>query len=262
MFLIGASSSARRGLGLALGLLLVVATPGLAAPQGIEGTKISIEVESERGSPYPVNLWLGPDRLRVDQGTEISIVWSGGADGSMMMIMHEQQTYMEFTAEMMERMAAMMGGPPAGEEAAGEVEEMATPPRFVATGNTKTVGTWNASEYQLIHEDQTSETQMWFSEDIDVDLKSVLDQVMESMESLNNPMMQRMGGDMSDAGMIETMNERWDEMDVPAGFPVQIVTTEGGSTNTVTVTTVEQGALDSSVFQAPAGYQKMQMPFR
>jgi hypothetical protein len=67
---------------------------------------------------------------------------------------------------------------------------------------------------------------------------------------------------MPDGGLVGAMNERWDEMDVPPGFPVEIITSEGGTTTTITVVDIEQGALDASEFEPPAGYQKMQIPIR
>jgi hypothetical protein len=67
---------------------------------------------------------------------------------------------------------------------------------------------------------------------------------------------------MPDGGLVGAMNERWDEMDVPPGFPVEIITSEGGTTTTITVVDIEQGALDATEFEPPAGYQKMQIPIR
>ena len=47
-----------------------------------------------------------------------------------------------------------------------------------------------------------------------------------------------------------------------APVPVEIITSEGGTVTTITVVSVEQGALDAAEFEPPDGYQQMQIPIR
>ena len=88
------------------------------------------------------------------------------------------------------------------------------------------------------------------------------EQLVAAIEALNTPALQRISGGMPDGGLVEQMNEGWDEMNVPPGFPVEIITSEGGTITTITVVSVEQGDLDPADFEPPPDYQKMQMPIR
>lgn len=247
----------RAGLGVAVvaGLALA-ALPVLAGPQGAQGTHAAWDIDSP-GQPTSLEMWVATEMIRMDVGDQASVIMSGG---DMTMVMHQQRQYMVFTEEMMERMAGMMGGMMQGQQEPDV--DMSTPPTFTRTGNTKTVGAWNAYEVLVEHPDQDGEVHMWFSEDIDVDVLAFATQVAEAMQSFNNPMMQRMNqGQGINLGMLGAMREGLVDLELPDGFPVQIISQDDGQTTTMTLTAVDQGPQDPANFQPPADYQRMEMPF-
>ncbi|MGD8817069.1 MAG: hypothetical protein PVJ51_07775, partial [Acidobacteriota bacterium] len=148
----------------AVALLLLTSVPALAtAPQ----SGVYLEVQSESGgNSQLIKMSMAPDRLRFDTEQGISIVNIGGEDGKMLMIQHPQKQYMEFTAEMMKQLAAMMGQMP--QEMEREAEAM-QPPTFTRTGNTKQVGEWSAYEVLVKHPDREGDMTMWMSQDVDAD---------------------------------------------------------------------------------------------
>jgi hypothetical protein len=124
------------------------------------------------------------------------------------------------------------------------------------------VGSWNASEYRLEGSEDTPDVTFWFSEETGAELHPMVEQLVAAIDALNSSALQRISGGMPDGGLVAQMNEGWDEMNVPPGFPVEIITSEGGTVTTITVISVEQGPLAAAEFEPPAGYQKMQMPIR
>lgn len=238
-------------------LLLAGSAPGLAA-QG--GTYLEMESESD-GEPMVIKLSLGSDRLRMDIGEEMSLVSIGGDEGKMLMIQHAGQSYVEFTAETMEMMPGIMGQMPAQIEE--ELEEDRMPPTFTRTGNTKQIGQWSAYEVLVQHPEQDGDLTMWFSQEVDADFRALVGQVMGSMSSLfNSPMLGRMGGGGA-AGMLGQIQAQMTAVNMPDGFPVQIISSAGGMQSTNTLRVIDQNAsFGPETWEAPAGYSKMAIPFR
>lgn len=237
--------------------------PGAVAepsPQSVEGTQLQIQMNQEARGLREIGLWIGPLRLRMDQtANQMSLLWIGGEGGSMSMVMHPEKMYMQYSMEDVER---MLGQTRAQAQAESAEEAFGSPPRFVATGNTKTVGAWNASEYGLEGPEDTPDVIFWFSQDAGAELRPVVEQLVAAIDALNTPALRRISGGMPDGGLVAHLNASWDEMGVPPGFPVEIVTSEGGTLTTITVVSIEQGALDAADFEPPDGYQRMQMPIR
>jgi hypothetical protein len=246
----------------AVALLVLMSLPALAtAPQ----SGVYLEVQSDSGGTSQlIKLSLAPDRMRFDTEQGISMINIGGEDGKMLMIQHPQKQYMEFTAEMMEQMAAMMGQMP--QQQMEEEAEAMEPPTFTRTGNTKQVGEWSAYEVLVQHPDQEGDTTMWMSQDVDADFETLVQQVAASMSSfLDSPMMQMAGGPGGRGGGMNPLAEFQSQMasvDFPDGFPVQIITNSGGTQTTATLMAINQNAsFGADTWQPPAGYTKMEMPF-
>jgi hypothetical protein len=188
------------------------------------------------------------------------LVSLGGDDTKMIMIQHDERQYMEFTAEMMEMMASMMGGMPA--QAREEIEN-ATPPTFVRTGNTKQVGEWNAYEVRVEHPEQDDEVTMWFSQDVDADFRALAEQMVSSLSSLfNNPMLSRMTGSSGGGDLLGKIRSQMNAVDIPDGFPVQVSSSSGGTRSTNTLKAIDQNAsFGPATWAPPDGYAKMDLPF-
>ncbi len=248
-----------RALGAAAVLVLIAGVPA-SAFQASSG--ITLEIESSGSGPARLTkLALGDGNMRFDTD-QVSMVSLGGDDGKMLMIQHAQKMYIEFTPEIMMGMAGMMGGqtPPEVEE---EIEDR-TPPTFTRTGNTKQVGEWNAYEVKVEHPEQDGDVTMWFSMDVDADFRDVATQMMDSMGGLlNDPMISRMGGGGGGGSLIDTVKAQLGAAEMPDGFPVQIITDAGGSTNTTTLRAIDSSAsFDAVTWTPPEGYQKMTLPGR
>lgn len=252
-------------------LILLLAAPTLmgaplpaaaSSPQTVEGTKLQLKLDQAERGVREMGLWISPLRLRMDQPeNDMSLIWAGGEGGGMSMVMHAQKMYMGYSIEDLEKMVGQTRAR-APEQTESPSEMWETPPRFVATGNTKQVGAWNADEYRLEGPEDTPDAVFWFTTETGAELRPVLEQLGGAIDALNTPALQSISGGMPDGGLVGAMGERWDEMDVPPGFPVEIVTSEGGTTMTITMTSVEQGAFPAADFEPPAGYQKMQIPIR
>ena len=254
-------TSLRCAAAVAVAAVLFLGGPAVAtAPQAVSGTYLEIESDSG-GETQNIKLSLGPDRMRMDT-EEVSLVSLGGDDGKMLMIQHAENMYMELTAEMMAGFAGMMGGqmPDVEEEVAN-----ATPPTFTRTGNTKQVGGWNAYEVIVEHPDQDGDMTMWFSPDVDADFRQVAQQVIGSVASLLNSPMLRMGGGGGGGGqdLMNSIQAQLSSVDMPDGFPVQIVSNSGGVQAVNTLRAIDQSvSFEPSTWEAPEGYEKMQLPFR
>lgn len=254
------SKSLLRPLGVAVAGLLAIA-PLVLGGQGVEGTHLTWDVEDTEG-PMVIDVFVAPEHLRVDMGQTNSMIYRGDA---MVMVMHSERAYMVFTREMMEQMGAMMGGI-AGQQRQ-QMEESGdfdAPPSFTRTGNTKQIGSWDAYEVKVTHPEQTGEMTVWMSEDVDVDLVTFVTQMAAAMEAFTGPMIQGMagggGGGAPELGMLGSLRDQITEVDLPEGFPVQVITVDQGETSTMTLTQAEQGSLGADTFQPPSGYQEMQMP--
>ncbi len=240
-------------------LLLILAAPAQAiAPQTVRGTYLEIETENG-GQVTSMKLWLGPNSMRMDADTQggVSVISIGGDGGKMLMIMHEEKRYMEFSTAMMAGMAGMLGQMPTA-----QIEEEiadATPPTFTRTGNTKQIGEWAAYEVLVENPDEDHDMIMWFSQDVDADFRSLAEQVVTSMSALlNSPIMSMVGG--GGGGIFGEIEAQLNAVDMPDGFPVQIITGAGQSINTLKA--IDQNAtFDAATWEAPAGYTKMAMPF-
>jgi len=103
---------------------------------------------------------------------------------------------------------------------------------------------------------------MWFSQDVDADVQAIAEQVMGSLSSLlDNPMLRGMGGMGGGAGVLDSMQRDIASLNMPDGFPVQVISNDGGMQSTNTLRAIDQRAsFGPSTWAAPEGYQKMQMP--
>jgi hypothetical protein len=142
--------------------------------------------------------------------------------------------------------------------------EDAVPPTFVRTGNTKQVGEWNAYEVRVEHPEQDGEMTMWFSQDVDADFRALAQQMVTSLSSIfSNPMLGRMTGQNGASDILGQIRSQMSAVDIPDGFPVQVVSNSGGTVSTNTLKAIDQNAsFGPATWEAPEGYAKMDLPFR
>ena len=244
-------------------LLLILVLPVQAIFSAAEGgTYLEIETEAA-GEVTNIRIWLSLNAIRIDADTQggVSVVSTGGDEGKLLMIMHQQKTYMEFAAAMMANMAAMLGQ--MQPETAEELVE-ATQPTLTRTGNTKQVGAWAAYEVLAQNPGEDGGMFMWFSQDLEADFRTLAEQILASMASLlNSPIMSMIsmtGG--SDPGLFDEIEAQLETVDMPDGFPVQIISSANGMERTITLKALAQDVtFDTATWDPPEGYTKMRMPF-
>ncbi len=218
------------------------------APQEFAG---DILVESG-GKSSKLHVTVDAEHARMDTSSErgdVSIVY--GPD-SMLIIMHPRRVYMEFTREMMERMQQMMGamGQRVQEQAEAFDPQQVT---FERTGRTDTIGEWSAFEVRAINEEDGEVTSLWLTTDAEIGLFELFGAIAGKLDSVRMP---GVAGGSPLAKLRESM--RYARANgLPQGAVVRVAGKDGA---TMTLEGVQPGPFDPSLWQAPAGYSKQQMP--
>ncbi|MFQ5744028.1 MAG: hypothetical protein ACE5HV_10620 [Acidobacteriota bacterium] len=253
------SRSGGRSLLWTVALLMLPVVPVVTGEsQDLSGTYMEQEIVRSEGPTRVAKIWLAPERVRIDQEQGMSMIWVGGPEGAMTMVMHQQKQYIQIGAQTMKMAAGLVGKLKKSDEKELQEKLSEEPPRFVPTGATQQIGPWNAREFRIEAKDFSGEATIWFSEDVDADLRRVIEDLSSSVEALNNPALSRFGGGIPSGELIMAMKEKIDEMELPAGFPVQIVV-DSDRTTTVNLKAIEQGPIDSSTFQPPEGYSLIKL---
>lgn len=238
-----------RTLSLSLTAALLVGGVAFALPQ--EDIGVVFDVESE-GQQMEIKVVGGADGTRFDmmggEGGNVSMVWR--TDGVMLMIMHAQQMYMEFTKEMMERMRQMMqqmGRAPEQPDEEIDVSEYT----FEETGNTDTINGMDAFEVRVSGPD-AQQSSLWMTTDTDTGLFEAMVRMMKPLQEMAMP---GMDNPMASFSEYEALARA---QGLPDGRVIRVVDANSGTV--MTLREVIPGPFDASMFQAPAGYQKQQMP--
>lgn len=232
--------------------LLVALAPAAHAQDAVSAV---LHVEGAQGMSE-MKITAADENLRLDMQSpqgEASMVWAGG---SMLMIMHSQRMYMEFTQEMMERMRSMMGNVPGMPDAAdsGFSADDMTGVTFNRTGNTDTINGMSAFEVEVVSPDRDTAS-LWLTEDTDIGLFQVMARMSDALSSVTMPGMQQSGGMMQMNQFMGLARAQG----LPDGAVVRIVNEEGGG---ITLGEVVGGPFPDSTWTAPDGYTKQSMPFQ
>lgn len=238
-----------RILSLSLTVALLVGGVALALPQ--EDIGVVFDVQSE-GQQMEIKVLAGAEGTRFDmmggQRGDASMVWR--TDGVMLMIMHSQQMYMEFTKEMMERMRQMMQQMGRAPEQPDEEIDVSGY-TFEETGNTDTINGMDAFEV-LVSGPDGEQSSLWMTTDTDTGLFEAMVRMMEPLQQMAMP---GMDNPMARFNEYEALARA---QGLPDGRVIRVVDPNSGTQ--MTLREVIPGPFDSSMFQAPDGYQKQQMP--
>ena len=241
-----------------IGMLGLLAGPGLRAVRA-QPTEFSamVQIAQPSGNPMEMTYWVTEGQFRMDM-PEMSIIWSSGDQPRMLMIQHAEKRYIEWGARQLDMMQQMMGRVPGGGgSGSGSDDPMSGSLSFEATGNSETIGAWNAFEVQVRNEDG-DQGQLWLTEDTDVGLFEVFASVVDMAAAMRLPM--GMGGQSSNPQeMLQGYAALARAQGLPEGRAVRIVSTESGG-STVTLTAVQPGSPPAGTFDPPVDYQKMEMP--
>lgn len=135
-------------------LLLLLAVPTLAAADTVLTIQSSIQGLKDQPQPSPAKVWIGGDKLRRDEGTDISYILRIDR-GKLYILNHPDKTYSEL--------------------AVADLLKIASPPeaqlsvKVTATNETKKVGIWNARKYKVDIRNPTGlhlDTTIWASKDV------------------------------------------------------------------------------------------------
>ena len=102
---------------------------------------------------------------------------------------------------------------------------------------------------------QDQQGSLWLTNEIETGLFEVFARLGEVIEAMPSPMGMG-GGNTPQEQMITDLAKA---TGVPDGKAVRFVSTENGSTATVTLVDLQPGPFPDDTFGAPAGYEKMQM---
>jgi hypothetical protein len=202
-------------------LFVFLYTSALMAQAGFEG-KVAMKITSEGESIDMDYLVKGNDvRIEVDAEEKVAMIMQS-QNKKMLMIMPSQKMYMEMDLD-----KALDYQSESNEKESGNIEK---------TGETKNINGYTCEKW--IYRDEGEVTEAWMAKDLG------------SFFMFQNPMT---GGSQPS----------WqDRIQGEGFFPMLVINKDasGKEQGRMEVKSVEKKSLDSSLFSAPAGYQKLNMP--
>ena len=182
------------------------------------------------GQESEVDTWLSGSKARVTMGSPMGkiVMLLDSEAGMAYTVLDAQKSYMELNLKQMQQMAQQQM--PEGE------------PTIEKTKRTETLGEWKCQVYRVVQEGFL-DMEVWVTQDIDLDTSEWLE--MNKQFKTDDPLTRALDPAKMD------------------GFPVKTVgkVTQGGQTVDISthVTLVEKKPADASMFDLPAGYQKLDM---
>lgn len=236
---------------IALAGWLAVGFASSAAAQ--DEAALTMRVESPGQPPMQMKFFIGSGgQLRMDMPQGASMIWTSG---SMLMIQHDQKSYMEWGPEQMKMMQQMMQRMPQGAGRQGQPSLDPSRVRFRETGRREKIGNWDAFEVEMTGLPDGQTGALWMTRDLETGMLEMMARVGESLQTM--PMFAAGGGPGPE---LTRYRELAAAGGIPQGQVVRIVATDKGQTTTMTLVGVEPGPLPAGTFAAPAGYSKMEMP--
>ena len=218
---------------LAVGALLLTAVSTYAAA-AFEG-KISLAISADKkGKSQAMDYSIKGQKLRMDlnaEGNQIATIMDM-EKMEMIMLMPEQKMYMVHPIKKPLEQAAAKAG-----ESSADIE---------VTGKTETILGYKCS--QVLVKDKGTVTEAWLAEGL------------AAFQGLGAP---GGGGGGMFGGKKSANAAKWEEaLKGKSGFPLRVISRDSKSKETfrMEATKVEPGPLPDSLFIAPAGYEKFQMP--
>lgn len=242
--------SALRCLALAAVAITALVTAAPAAAQDDIAVTFVVEDPNE-GETNEMVATVGGDYARLDMGPEASMIFTPSA---MVIVQHAERMYIEFTQEMMDRMAQMMGA--MGREAAESADLDDFDPTgysFDVTGNTDTIMGHEAREVAMSGP-EGQQGSLWIAESASVGFFEVWGRMADHLAKMSGPFM---GGGSNPAASMQNYLYMARLQGLPPGAVLR-VTTDGGEV--ITVTNVSQGPLGDDWKSPPGDYTKQDIP--
>ena len=242
------------------GLLVVLVAAGLAVQTTAQSAgefKALMRIKTGGQPPLDMEHYVGGERVRIDMPQGMSMISTSGDNPSMLMVQHAQKRYIEWGPDqlrMMQQMLQQMPGAPNSPQ--GSDVEMT----FEETGLHEQIGDWDAFEVRFEASMDGADDQagsLWLTTDADIGLFELGARVATAASALQMPMA---GGGAPGANQLSQYQAMAAAEGLPEGRVVRIDSQQDDQTATVTLISFEPGPLPGGTFDAPAGYERMQMP--
>jgi hypothetical protein len=210
-------------------LFLVISS--WAAAQSFEGVIEMTMKNPNMESPMPVKYLVKGDAMRMEMQSprgEMAMIFNM-KERKLITLMPQMNSYMERTID-----------------TAAQTPQGGKKPEFTKTGKTEKILGYDCEQY-IVKEEKT-ETEVWAAKGLGTFMRP----------GMGGPM----GGGRGGMGAGEAASSWVQEIRSKGFFPLRAVTknAEGKEESRMEVTKVEKKSLDASLFKAPEGWQKMEMP--
>ena len=237
--------------------LAVLFTAESTLEQSADDLTLVLQIEATGQPAIEMAFFVDPGRIRLDASDDVSVIWERGASPRMVLLQHPQQQYMELGGQQLQMMLQMMQqmqnqNPGAGTEPNPLDLAQLT---FETTTNTEQIATWNAVEV-LMTSPNGQQGSLWYSTDAETGLFELMVRVGEATGALQMPMA---GGGIGAAQQFLQYQAIAQSQGLPDGRVVRIVS-QGSNPATMTLASIELAPLPAGTFDAPEGYQQMQLP--
>ncbi len=231
-----------------------------AGPVPQEDLAVSFTVTNPEEGSNTMKATVGGDHARLDmQG--VSIIWGPLA---WIMVQHDNQMFIRFTKEMMDRMRQMMERMPPQMRGGDMPDPDDFDPAgfsFRRTGATDTVTTSDGVQHPIFGVDMTGPdgqlASLWMSTSAEVGLFEVWSRLAEHLSKVAGPMMGGgPGGSNPMAGMAEYL-QLARARGLPDGRVLRMDSADGVS---MVVNGWEYGPFDGNWKEAPQTYREQKMP--
>lgn len=192
---------------------------------------IIVQKTTTDGKDQDVMLRVKGDKARSDMGTKMSVVMDG-ADGKVVLLMHEQKSMMKMDADSMKGIMAMAGNLLGGKDK--------KPSKPVATGQTEKVGIYDTEIYTWTG--AIGSGKFWIAKNIPH---------AEELNAAQDKLMKAMGNPVSAFAPSSS--------DFP-GMPVKSEMTVMGKKVVSETISIKEEPVDDLAFALPADYKEMKMP--
>ena len=213
-------------LSLAVGVVLLSSTLARA-------DWVIVQKSSAAGQSQETTMKLKDDKVRIDQGDQMSMIMDG-ASGGMTMIMHGQKSVMKLDAEKLKGMMAMAAAAMGGGKEGGAAEKP------VATGEKEKIGEYECEVYTW--KGKMGAGKFWVAKDF---------KGYEKINAAGDKLMQAMGNPM--AALMPQSSD----------FPGMVVKSEMqvmGQNAVTELVSAKEEAVEASAFDVPKDYKEVSMP--
>ncbi len=242
-----------RVIGLMAVVIACLSTDSIFAQLSSE-LKVVTRIEMSSQPAIDVEYYLGPGQTRWDMAESSSLIWTNGNNPSFPMVQHSGKTYIEWGSEQLRMLQQMMQRTSGGDAtSASEVDPSQF--TFAETGNREQIGEWDAFEVHMTGP-EGQEGALWLSNDVDTGLLEVSSRVAEATSVLSMPMT---GAEVFGPQRFAEYRAIAAAKGLHDGRVVRI-NTYGNDDTKITLMSVETGPLPPDTFQAPVGYEHIQMP--